>query len=366
MKRKISIGFAANPATDGSNDPLNEEYASYRTIEGITGALENAGARVIPITADMGMKAELERLKDEIDMVFNIAEGTREMPDRKAYAASIMDSMGIPYTGSSPDTLIMGGDKAMTRRTLNGHVRHPRWQSFSDAYKELDPAMCYPIFVKPAREGSSIGISQDNVVNGRQELIRAVLSVIMETGSEAIAEEFLSGNEYNMGMVGDIIFPALRWDLGAMPGCPMVRDVNVKSFDTGYCMPELSDQTRLAIARQAVMAHNGVHARDYSRSDFRANGNGEIAFLEINLMPGLDPEKSDLTSAAYAAGVDYDDVVNSVVYAAICRVSDRYDRFDGVNVDGFRDAYDRLCSIDHDEIEVGGRVYMALRPEVRI
>lgn len=356
MDKKPVIGLAVNPATTDSEEPINEEYASPRTIQGITTSLEAGGARVIQIDADEGVYEKLSGLQEEVDIVFNITEGLPQVRSRKSTVAGILDHLGIPYTGSGVRALILGNDKSLARQVLAGKVKNPQWQRFKSVDDPLD-GLEYPLFVKPATEGCSVGVEQSSVVSSEAELRRALHTIINGYGS-ALVEDFLQGPEYEIGLVGTVVLPPIGWYLEKIPGNPRVRDPSVKDIENDYCVTVDSDGLHYELARQAIQSHTGIGARDYSRSDFRMQRRDSSVpiFLEINLMPGLDPEKSDLPREASLAGIEYQDLVNSIVYVAMKRYQNV---FSSRRIEGFHAAYNTLLRVSESgrTIDVEGSTY---------
>ena len=366
--KKLVIGLAVNPAVSDSEDAINEVYAPVQTIQGVTTALESAGSRVIQIDADNGFYEKLSRWQEELDLVFNHSQGLPGNESRKSTVAAMLDHLGIPYTGSGVRALSIESHKALSRKALHDRVRNPKWQYFGSPDEQLN-GLVYPLFIKPAIGGASIGITQDCVVHSEAQLRKVLHTMIEQTGQPAMVEEFLGGKEYDIGMVGEMVFPALELDMDRMPDNPLVRDQAVKAVDIDYTTAVVSDEVRKSLALQAIQAHRGVGARDYSRSDFRASReDGALpTFLEINLTPGLDPDTSDLSKAASLAGIAYPDVVKSIVYVALRRTSKDPRYRDAVaerETGGFRDAYESaMRSAEHSEtIEFGGVTYRLLTP----
>lgn len=367
MNKKMTIGLAVNPATGDSSNPIEREYASNRTIQGITTSIEDAGSMIVQIIADDDILNKLSCLKSELDLVINIAEGTARMESRKTAVAGMLDHLDIPYTGSGVNALRIGNDKSLARGALEKDLHHPAWKLFSRHDEHHNGTLYFPLFVKPNFEGSSVGVYQDSVVYSERELRMALRKVLSETGRPAIVESFLDGNEYNVGRIGDVVFPPLEWKLDTLPCSPKVRDEGIKDIDIDYCNPSGNHAANERLVRYAIIAHNAIGARDYSRSDFKARRDNpeDPLFLEINLWPGLDPVKSDLIKAAALAGADYGDVVRSVVYSALVRFmdSDKYaDRLAKYDQEAFRHSYENLVGLakDSEPLTVSGKRYHVL------
>ena len=180
-----------------------------------------------------------------------------------------------------------------------------------------------------------------------------------------LVEGFLDGVEYSIGLVGDVVMPAVAWDLDRLPGQPKVRGEDLKRADLTIPHARLvrDPVVARALATQAVVAHRELGLRDYSRSDFRALAASPAPyFLETNSMPGLQDFQSVLTWAAGQAGIAYRDVIGSIVALALRRLKEAHRR--RLDIAPFEEAYRRLRegANPSETIRVGGGEYHLLQP----
>lgn len=367
---KLNIGFAVNTAADNSAEEINMEYTSGETVNRITKAFQNAGSAVHLIEAGPGVRDYISKYANGIDLVFNISEGPPNTEGRKYIVPGILDELGIPYTGSGLGAQKLGGDKAATRKVLerNRDFKSLRWQEFLSPDASLSNDLSYPLFVKPTEEGSSMGITQESLVYSDKDLRRA-LEYAMKNGRRAIVEEFLPGKEFTVGMVGNVVLPSMEVDMEKMPDKPKVRDQGVKKINGDYIETVNAWDMIEYLAKQHIIAHAGVNAKDYSRSDFRM-GENELypTFLEINLLPGLDPKKpSKLARGAEIAYVPYEDMVCSMVYSALkrhLRNPSHSERLSKKDRDGFRAAYGNMLNSKAgvEDFKYRGVTYRILKP----
>src|SRR3989344_5654965 len=238
MRRKgnLTIGFTYNEKKPGL-EHLDKyfEWDSPETVEGITRALESTGNTVVPLEADKNIYRKLEQQRDRLDIVFNIAEclsqEIAESEDREAAVPMFLDFLQIPYTGSSPGSLINALDKATAKEILSYYgIRTPMFERISKYTDRLKRNIPYPLMVKPVSEGTSIGISQSSRVTDADALERNVRRIIDDYDQPALVEEFIGGIEYTVGIVGDLVFPILQINLERLPGTPLVRDNHVKDM----------------------------------------------------------------------------------------------------------------------------------------
>jgi D-alanine-D-alanine ligase len=350
-KKKFSVGFTYNvaPSSDSyerktTSDPHDfnlkyGEWDSQETIEGVIKGLEKSGNRVIPIEAvnrpGIDAYALLKKHKKELDIVFNIAEGVGGKANRESHLPIFLEYLDIPHTGSDGKALSIGLDKATTIEILKSYginvASHYVFQNLDDAReiqryaKNLE--RIFPLFVKPVAEGTSVGMSQDSVVETMEHLRAKIEQVITEYKQPALVQPFLSGREHTVGILGDIVLPILSIDLNKIPEQPKVRDEHVKEIDTAYSAPKRFNEKYVLLAAQAAITQNALGFRDYNRMDFREDEKGKIYFLEVNPLPGLNPSSSDFPKIAGMAGISYDVLVNAVLMEAIKRYQSNSSQF---------------------------------------
>jgi len=231
----------------------------------------------------------------------------------------------------------------------------------------LQPDLAFPLMVKPAREGTSIGITQASRVHDDRALRVQIERVLDTYRQPALVEEFIEGTEYTIGLVGSYVFPILQVDLARIPGRPVVRDAHVKEIDTafseGLSFDAAPDRYR-DFAAAAVRAHGALEALDYNRMDFRMRDD-RLYFLEANPIPGIDPATSDLPAMARRAGVSHGGLIAMILYEAVRR----YARHPA-HARRFAGAGERLCALATaqvgqlqvcDEITWRGRAYHLVR-----
>lgn len=339
----IRIGVALNLRDKGYAPDLFEQYTSRQTRDDVVGALATLGAEVVEIEADHDLLGRLERLGSSLHLVLNLAEGLPQCRSRNVTVPAALDHLGVEWTGSSVEGHLVAANKALARALLGERVAQPPWQTLEPSVDPGPLRIPYPVIVKPPGEGFSVGIDETSVVASDEELAGAVERLRARVRGPVLVESFLDGVEYSVGVVGNVVLPAVRWDLSRMPGSPRVRGEQLKKADLTIPHAQLVGEPEVAraLATQAIAAHRGLGLRDYSRSDFRARSDSpDPFFLETNSMPGLQDLQSVLPWSAATAGVAYEEVIGSVVALALRRISPQ--RVRTLDVRAFEDAYRRL------------------------
>jgi len=331
LKRNVSV------APDAPADAL-AEYDSIETVQAIEDALRVGGHQVIPLEADETLVDTLRQAMP--DFCFNIAEGVRG-DARESQVPALLEMLGMPYTGSRVLANALSLDKAASKRIWRdvGLPTAP-FQVFFRGDEPLDGQLRFPLFVKPVREGSGMGINEHSIVNDEAELRQQMDWMIRIYRQPALVETFLPGREFTVGLVGNTPqpgqgrrnglydergfhhFPVLEID-ATVGGGEGVYGAKAKSYVPGeegaptyLCPADIPSDLEAYMKLVAVAAFESLGALDFGRVDFRLGQDGRPYLLEINTLPGLNPIVSDLCIMARTGGLSYADLINEILYLA--------------------------------------------------
>jgi D-alanine-D-alanine ligase len=303
-----------------------EEYDSPETVEAIASVFRNQGHLVIKLG---GGRAFLENiLREKVDFVFNISEGSGSYRSREAQLPSVMEMLGIPYTGADPQCLAVCLDKPLTKKLVKlAGVETPGWLEFSsDAgfTAEAVSKLRFPLFIKPSWEGSSKGIRLTSRISNIAQLQESVKSLFASYHQPVMVEEFIPGDEITVGVIGNP--PQIVGIMRVLPRRPnpdFVYSLEVKRdwerLVEYECPARLPREVMNRIEESALRAFRELGCRDFARVDFRVSGDGVPFFLEINPLPGLNPHSGDLPIMSRMMGWSYDKLVTTVWNAARSR-----------------------------------------------
>ena len=327
-----------NPNNHLNNlNPQIDTYAEWDTWETIN-AVKDAIAchnNVTLIEADDQAYNKFRELKP--DLVFNIAEGAFGV-SREAQIPAMLDMLQIPYTGSDALTLGICLDKARTKEILS-YYKVPNAKFFvADKIEDAENQnLEFPLIVKPISEGSGKGIFASSFVNNKEELKREIKRITTEYNQSALVEEFLTGREFTVAVLGNDgdtkVLPAIeiRYDKypdGVKPlysyEAKWILDTKENEFDVFDCPAKLDKQLEEKINNVCLDTYRVLRCRDWSRIDLRLDKYGEPSIIEINPLPGIMPdptENSSFPKAARAAGINYNDMINYVLAAAVKRLN---------------------------------------------
>jgi len=347
MKRFWKIAVLANikdenkPKPEGVPPDAFADFDHIETIDSLRAALETDGHQTVFIQADSDLPYALKEVKP--DICFNIAEGLGG-DAREAQVPALLEMLKIPYTGSRVLTNGISLDKTLTKRIWRDR-RLPvaPFQEFNAADDPLRPELKYPLFVKPAREGTGMGVDMKAIIKNEKELRERVSYIVNTYQQPALVETFLPGREFTVGIMGRADskrysrhpewyekdgfhrFPILELDMSRSV-TPQVYSQASKSKDVGeegapgyICPAILEPELEKKLKYFALRAHQLLYALDISRTDIRLDDEGNPRLLEINTLPGLTPDYSDLCLQAKAEGMRYEDLILEILYLGASR-----------------------------------------------
>ncbi|KUK46509.1 MAG: Putative D-alanine--D-alanine ligase [Anaerolinea thermophila] len=354
MKKK-KVALLANlkvnaPRWEGIPDDRWDDLDSEKTINAILEAIRNGGYESEFFEGNTTVVDTLPKYKP--DICFNICEGYYG-DSREAHIPAMLEMLRIPYTGSRVLTLALALDKPMTKRILDFHgLPTPPFQTFERSDEPLDTSLRFPLFVKPSREGTSMGVSLKSVVNDYEELHKQVSHILDRYNQPALVEEYIEGREVTVGLVGNLNgpiarriphdpnLPRIQSGLRFLP--PMEVDLNpylltdavysnrlkvALAADLNYICPAPLDEDMVdELNWLAAAVFRVLGALDVARVDFRLDvkDNWKPYILEINPLPGLSPDISDLVIASKADGISHEELIVTILQTAL----ERYNMLD--------------------------------------
>jgi len=196
-------------------------------------ALSELGHRPIEYHANLSMFKKFKSEKHKIDLVFNLVDdGFFSDSKFEPHVPAMLDLLGIKYTGSGYFCLSMCVNKAMTKKILKHHkIPTPNFQVFTRADEKISN-LNFPLIVKPVREDSSVGIRNDSVVKNKTDLRNKLRTLIRDYKQPALAEEFIDGREFYVGVLGSkkkFVLPISEVSFEGMPaGIPRIVNYDAK------------------------------------------------------------------------------------------------------------------------------------------
>jgi len=328
---KIALTYNLKKKDESKPADYFSECDSQETINAIISALQTRGHAVEAIDVEYPNLFSYFR-KNRVDMVFNIAEG-KFGKFRESEVPAILDYLDIPYTGSNTFSLALALNKALTKKILKAeNIPTPAFQVFAKGNEELNSDLKFPLIVKPNCEGSAKGINISNVVNNRDDLFDKIKETLNLYKQQVLVEEFIEGKELTVGILENgktTILPILEIDFSTCKNSgeyfyswkmkEYQGNAELGTTPTFYCPARLDKHTEAQVKEIALRTHHAVGCFDISRTDIRLDKDNVPYVLEINPLPGLNPQESNFPIMAYAAGMSYEDLIESILMSASLR-----------------------------------------------
>ena len=348
--KKFRVALLANlkvnaPHFEGMVEDQWADLDSEKTVNALVEAIRAGGHECEFLEGNLTLFNTVPQYKP--DICFNICEG-HYGDSREAQVPSILEMLRVPYTGSRVLTLALTLDKPMTKRVLHYHeLPTPLFQVFERDDEPLSPDLSFPLFAKPSREGTGMGVSGKSILHNEEELQEQVAYILDNYKQPALVEEYIEGREVTMGLIGNLqapvaqrvpedeeapriiaglkFLPPMEVDLKPFEGTDVVYSNRLKvalADKLTYLCPapiEPGLVEELNWLTAAVFRVTG--ALDVSRVDFRLDIHDNLKpyILEINPLPGLSPGISDLVIEAAAIGMGHTELVNTILNTALAR-----------------------------------------------
>jgi len=312
-----------------------DELDTLVQVEAVGKALGELGHRTaaVPFSLDLDA-ARRELLRHAPDLVFNLVESV-EGSGRLIYlAAALLDFLGLPYTGSSTETLFVTSNKLLAKQIMRAHTMPtPPWHTL-DALSAEGPVAARPYIVKPVWEDASVGLDEDAVVvpDSREALRQACLERSRGPAGECFAEAFVEGREFNIALLagqdGPHVLPPSEILFEGYPeDKPRVVGYRAKwepqSFEYTHTprrfdFPPEDAPLLATLADVARRCWRIFGLCGYARVDFRVDAAGQPWVLEVNANPCLSPD-AGYPAAVERAGLAYCEAIQRIVADAVRR-----------------------------------------------
>ncbi|MCX5696776.1 MAG: ATP-grasp domain-containing protein [Candidatus Omnitrophica bacterium] len=323
-----TVGLTYDLKTDykfkeGDPQDANAEFDHPSTIGVIAKAIESQGYKVKKIGNVTDVLEKLDNLG--VDIVFNISEGLSGR-NRESQVPILLEMAGVPFVGADALTLGLTLDKIMAKKIFIAE-KLPTPKFFTvNTVEELNNAdHCkFPLIVKPRFEGSSKGLSDSSRVENMEELKIQVEHTISTYKQPALIEEFISGQEFTVAVVGNDPPEALPVVQIKIDGKLQLNDkfytfARIKSDRLEYiCPAKIPTELKNKLQDLAVRTYNAVECRDFGRVDFRVDSDGKPFVLEINPLPSLSTEDVFMLLAK-TIGITYEEMLDKILKAALKR-----------------------------------------------
>jgi D-alanine-D-alanine ligase len=325
------------PSLDWRHADYASEAGVLDSVAAISEALVARGHRVRRLAIGGTVMPLFEAIGEPTwpDVVVNLCESFAGSSAGEAHFAALLELIGVPYTGSPPETLALARRKAATKWLLAGAglpTADFRWVRRDEVIRpdEFQSLLAAgPLLVKPAEEDASLGIGAESVVTTPEQLLSQVRRVQARYG-HVLVERYLDGREFNVAVLAlpqPQVLPLAEIEFGRDADCPwpiVTYDAKWVPDSKGWqstpvvCPASVESALADQIRRVALAAFQVTQCRDYARIDLRLASDGQVHVLEVNANPDLGPT-AGFARALTAFGLDYGDFAERLVRHALAR-----------------------------------------------
>jgi len=308
------------------------EIHRRKTEVDVLAALAGMGHEV----RQLGVSEELLPIREVVGsfaphIVFNLLEEFQGEAIYDQNVVGYLELLRVPYTGCNPRGLVLARDKALAKKLVAYHrIRVPHFAVFRAGQRVRRPRhLEYPLIVKSLLEESSMGIARASVVYDDESLAERVRLVHQRIGTDAIVEEFVSGREIYVGILGNQRLQALPpLELvvrNGAPGAELIATERLK-HDPDYqerhgvaiVRARLGDELQSRLERTSKRIYRTLGLEGYGRIDFRLDRQGRLYFLEANPNPDV-ARSEEIEIAARAAGISYEGLLERILRLGLRR-----------------------------------------------
>ena len=330
-KRRVIVLVREDLVPPDSLDGFSEkEVELIKTEYDVVNALRGMGHEVWPV----GIRDELSPIRQAIEdhkphIAFNLLEEFDGYPLFDQHVVSYLELSKQKYTGCNPRGLTLTHDKALTNKILAYHrINVPRFAVFPVNHNVRRPRrLTFPLFVKSVSDDGSVGISQASIVKDDQKLEERVDFIHRQTGSPAIAEQFIEGREIYVAIMGNqrlITYPPWELLMKDLPEGSQNIATDKAKWDPAYQkrvglvtrVARLTPELERSFGRLSKRIYRILHLSGYARLDYRLTEDGRIYLLEANPNAQIARNEDFADSAAHA-GVKYEAVLQKIINLGI-------------------------------------------------
>lgn len=286
-----------------------ERAVSLNSGAAVGTALRNLGHSVYPaddIVQLQKIESELLKQGQNIDVVFNLLHGA---DGEDGLLSAWLQQQGYAFTGCSHLSAALSWDKDLAKMVVEKAGVSTPYSQCVESGQAITVSGNGPWIVKPADEGSSVGLFK---VNQTADLPQAVNQALTH-GNRVLIEQFIVGMECTVGMVDGLMLPTV----GIQPAGELYDyQAKYQSTQTRYhCPPKLPEEWLQKLQQDAARVFKALRMESWGRADFIVDQQGKGWFLEINTTPGMT-ENSLVPKAAAAYGWSFDDLVSKILSTA--------------------------------------------------
>lgn len=317
------IGLVYNEPKDITKKEKELDPRSYRQpliiANNIKKAFETNGHDVTLIPASTNLLYDIEHA-GKFDVIFNSAVGINHK-EEQANIVGMLELLDIPFVGSGLLAQVVSLNKEHAKATFKAvDVPVSPFQTFYSVDAKLDLDLKFPLFVKPVREGSAVGITEKSLVHNDKELREQVHYILDNFNQPALVEGYLPGREFSVGVLGTkkpVILPIMEVIIPKEHGTTQTVDIKAKNVVERSFPDDISEQLANEIETNVLKAFDVLGCSEMARVDVKLDDKGVPNIIELNAIPALEEGYAHYPIMAEKAGYDMPNLVEKLVTEAI-------------------------------------------------
>ncbi|WP_419787460.1 D-alanine--D-alanine ligase family protein [Pseudodesulfovibrio sp.] len=290
----------------------DEREVSLTGAKKIHAALEELGHEVTFLDPALDFR-KLMSAAAKADFAFLNLHGS---PGEDGLVQAMLEKVGCPYQGAMPEPSYLALNKAASKALFDTlGVPTPKWEMITAVQgRDAAPGLDYPLFVKPNKGGSSLGMSLVKTADKLPEALDKVFAM----HQSALVEEFIPGVELTCGILGDSPLPLIM--IRPKTGAEFFDYENKYAEDGAeeICPAPVDETVTRTVQEQMLAVHKAMGLTGYSRGDFILAEDGTAYLLEVNTLPGMTPT-SLVPRAAAAIGLGFKELIAELIRLGLAR-----------------------------------------------
>ncbi|MCA9503657.1 MAG: D-alanine--D-alanine ligase [Myxococcota bacterium] len=317
-------------------DPYSLSENEFHRIKTECDILEALG-KLGHETRTLGVRDSIRAIRDAVrdwdpDIVFNLLDEFQGEAIYDQHVVAFLELLRVPYTGNNPRGLVLARDKALSKKVATYHrIPVPRFFTVRTGRRVKRPKQLgFPLIVKSLVEEASMGISKASIVRDDAALEARVRFVHQRLGTDAIVEEFISGRELYVGVLGNdrlMALPPRELVVGNLePGDELIATESLKhnvAYQEKHNVrikraTSLPDGVLAELERYSKRIYRMLSLEGYARIDYRLSHEGRLYFLEANPNPEL-ANYEELAESAKQVGLSYEALIQRILNMGLRR-----------------------------------------------
>jgi len=306
-----------------SEQPTVDELDVLDQVTTVEKALDELGLAHERTWVDLNLQQLVDQLKGAPEgIAFNLVEGLNNNGSLVYFIPALLESLNYPVTGNPSDALFLTTQKPLAKKRMQSMgIPTPRWWAADNPFVP-DPDQLY--MVKPSQEDASVGIQDENVFYGSN--LDILKTFYNRWGYHFFIEEFISGREFNISMLGgpkgpEVLPPAEILFQNFPAGKPTIVGYSAKWDETTFEYQntvrtfQFPESDRLLLEKLnniCLKCWSAFNLRGYARVDFRIDSDNQPYVLEVNANPCISPD-SGFYQAALRSGYSFTEVVQRII-----------------------------------------------------